>query len=89
MSKTVKMLRKIHAANERESLVKELIALRPITPVETKASHPLVTVYDDTNAPPIHIDQFAPYLSRKLQMKRVEKIQKLKEKIKLHNQHLY
>lgn len=78
MSATMKMLRKIHEQNERESVVKELISLRPITPVEIRASHPFETVYNDFNPPPIPVDQFAPYLSRKLTMKRNQKIEKMK-----------
>ena len=80
MSATIKMLRKIYDQNDRESVVKELIALKPISPVETRGSHPYETVYDDYNKPPVPIDQFAPYLSRKLTMKRNERIEKLKQK---------
>ena len=81
MSATMKMLRKIYNQEDKQSVVKELIALKPISPVETRGSHPYETVYDDYNKPPIPIDQFAPYLSRKLTMKRNERIEKLKQKV--------
>lgn len=84
MSNTVKMLRKIHEANERESLVKDLISLRPISSMETRSSHPLITIYDDTNVPPAAIDQFTPYLTRKLAIKRKEKISSLQSKSHTH-----
>jgi len=83
MTSTTKMLKKIHDQNERKSLVKELIALRPISPVETNNSHPFQTIYEDSNPPPAPIDQFAPYLSRLLTMKRAEKVEKMKSKIKV------
>lgn len=81
MSSTMKMLRKIYQQSDKKSVVTELIALRPISPVDTAESHPFITVYEDTNPPPVPIDQFAPYLSRKLTMKRNERIEKLKQKM--------
>jgi len=63
---------------ERKSIVKDLISLRPISPVIITETHPLEILYDDTNPPPKPVDQFAPYLSRLLTMKRHEKIEKLR-----------
>ena len=77
---SIKVLKKIHQQNERVSLVKELIALRPISPVVTRQSHPFQTIYHDTNPPPSAIDQFAPYLSRKLAMKRNAQIDKAQKR---------
>ena len=78
---SLKVLKKIHQqSEERRSLVKELIALRPISPVATIKTHPLQTIYEDSCAPPAPIDQFAPYLSRKLTLRRYEKIEKIKTK---------
>ncbi|OHT11136.1 3'5'-cyclic nucleotide phosphodiesterase family protein [Tritrichomonas foetus] len=80
---SIKVLKKLHQTNnERRSLVKELIALRPISPVVTRKTHPLQTLYEDTCAPPLPIDQFAPYLSRKLTLKRNAQIEKMKSKKK-------
>ena len=80
---SIKVLKKIHQQNERVSLVKELIALRPISPVVTRQSHPFQTVYHDSNPPPAAIDQFAPYLSRKLALKRTAQMDKVQKKKKL------
>ena len=80
---SIKVLKKIHQQNERVSLVKELIALRPISPVVTRQSHPFQTVYHDSNPPPAAIDQFAPYLSRKLALKRTAQMDKIQKKKKL------
>ncbi|OHT14625.1 3'5'-cyclic nucleotide phosphodiesterase family protein [Tritrichomonas foetus] len=77
---SIKVLKKIHEQQERKSLVKDLIALRPISPVVTKDSHPLEVLYHDENPPPPPIDQFAPYLSRKLTIKRNERIEKMRIK---------
>ena len=79
---SIKVLKKIHQQAERRSLVKDLIALRPISPVQTHNSHPLQVVYNDSNPPPQAIDQFAPYLSRKLSLKRAERMEKLRLKKK-------
>lgn len=79
---SIKVLKKIHQQNERVSLVKELIALRPISPVVTRQNHPFQTIYHDTNPPPVAIDQFAPYLSRKLALKRNAQIEKIRKKKK-------
>ncbi|OHT07438.1 3'5'-cyclic nucleotide phosphodiesterase family protein [Tritrichomonas foetus] len=79
---SIKVLKKIHQQAERRSLVKDLIALRPISPVVTKESHPLEVLYNDSNPPPPPIDQFAPYLSRKLSLKRSQRIEKMKNKRK-------
>lgn len=79
---SIKILKKIHQQQERRSLVKDLIALRPISPVVMKESHPFEVLYHDSNPPPPPIDQFAPYLSRKLSLKRTERIEKLKAKRK-------
>ena len=73
----IKILKKLNQNNERQSLVKELIALRPITPVQTTNVHPYQVLHEDSNPPPKPIDQFTPYLSRKLSIKRQEKISKL------------
>ncbi|EAY13828.1 3'5'-cyclic nucleotide phosphodiesterase family protein [Trichomonas vaginalis G3] len=81
MSSTMKMLRKIYQQSDKKSVVTELIALRPISPVDTAESHPFQTVFEDTNPPPEPVDQFAPYLSRKLTLKRNERIEKLKAKM--------
>lgn len=78
---SIKVLKKIQQSNnEKRSLVKELIALRPISPLVTRKTNPLKTIYEDTNAPPIPIDQFAPYLTRKLEIKRNQQIEKMKSK---------
>lgn len=75
---SIKILKKIHHKNESQSLVKELIALRPISPIVVKENHPLEIMYSDTNPPPKPIDQFTPYLSRKAAQKRNERIERLK-----------
>ncbi|KAK8896781.1 hypothetical protein M9Y10_014698 [Tritrichomonas musculus] len=75
---SIKVLKKMTQASERRSLVNDLIALRPISPIVTKQSHPFEVLYKDPNPPPPPIDQFAPYLSRKLSLKRTERIEKLK-----------
>ncbi|OHS92678.1 3'5'-cyclic nucleotide phosphodiesterase family protein [Tritrichomonas foetus] len=75
---SIKILKKIHDKNDSNSLVKDLIALRPITPIVIKETHPLEVAYTDNNPPPKPIDQFAPYLSRKTAAKRSERIEKLK-----------
>ncbi|KAH0792401.1 3'5'-cyclic nucleotide phosphodiesterase family protein [Histomonas meleagridis] len=79
---SIKILKKIHDSNEKKSLVKELIALRPISPAVTRVTHPLETIYDDTNATPAMINQFAPYMSRKISIKRKAQIEKIKSKSK-------
>ena len=78
----MKVLKQFQKQNDRKSLVKELIALRPISPVVITETHPLETLYVDTNPPPQQVDQFAPYLSRKLTLKRQEKINKIKGTVK-------
>ena len=81
MTSNFKILQKINHKGEKDkSLVKDLLALKPITPIVITEAHPLVPVYNDTNPPPQPVDQFTPYLSRKLSNKRIEKIQKLKGK---------
>ena len=65
-------------AAERRSLVNELISVRPASPIVSKQMHPYEVFYKDPNPPPPPIDQFAPYLSRKLSLKRKERIEKLK-----------
>lgn len=74
---SMKILKKIHQKNEGQSLVKDLISLRPITPIIIKESHPLEVLNTDSNPPPKPIDQFTPYLSRKIAAKRNERIEKL------------
>jgi GAF domain-containing protein len=76
----MKVLKKLHQQSERQSLVKELIALRPISPVVTRQTHPFQTLYADSNPPPVPIDQFAPYLSRKLTLARNTQIEKMKQR---------
>ncbi|KAH0794933.1 3'5'-cyclic nucleotide phosphodiesterase family protein [Histomonas meleagridis] len=81
MTSNFKILQKLNHKGEKDkSLVKDLLALKPITSIVITEAHPLVPVYNDTNPPPQPVDQFTPYLSRKLTNKRIEKIQKLKGK---------
>ncbi|EAY15670.1 3'5'-cyclic nucleotide phosphodiesterase family protein [Trichomonas vaginalis G3] len=74
----MKVVKQIGKAGEKKSLVNELISLNPISSVVITETHPLVNLYDDTNPPPQPVDQFAPYLSRKISRKRQEKISKIK-----------
>ena len=74
----IKVMKQLQKQNERKSLVKELISLRPISPVVLTETHPLQTLYHDSNPPPQQVDQFDPYLSRKMSMKRQEKVNKIK-----------
>ena len=75
---SIKILKKIHEKNESNSLVKDLVSLRPITPIVIKEAHPLEVIYNDLNPPPKPIDQFAPYLSRKNAASRNERIERIK-----------
>ena len=75
---SIKVLKKMTQAAERRSLVNELISVRPASPIVSKQMHPYEVFYKDPNPPPPPIDQFAPYLSRKLSLKRKERIEKLK-----------
>ena len=77
---SIKVLKQLREREERGSLVKELVSLRPVTPTVIKECHPLETLYKDPIPPITPIDQFAPYLSRKMESRRKERIEKIKTK---------
>ena len=75
---SLKVMKQSKKQSEKKSLVKDLISLRPITSVVITEKRPLQTLYNDSNPPPRSVDQFAPYLSKKLSLKRQEKIERIK-----------
>lgn len=77
---SIKVLKQLHEREERGSLVKELVSLRPVTPAVIKDGHPLETLYKDPISSAQPIEQFAPYMSRKMETKRKERIEQMKTK---------
>lgn len=76
--KVIKRLGEGTSPTTKKSYVKDLITLQNVSPVMITESHTMQSLYPDSNPPPKPIDQFAPYLSRKLSKKRQEKIDKIK-----------
>ncbi|KAH0793825.1 3'5'-cyclic nucleotide phosphodiesterase family protein [Histomonas meleagridis] len=61
-------------------MIKNIISPRAVAQVSVSDSQPLEVPYIDTNPPPQPIDQFMPYLSKKISIQRKEKIERIRSK---------
>ena len=77
---SIKSFQKIRQKNEHQSMIKNIISPRTIAQVSVSDSQPLEVSYIDSNPPPQPVDQFMPYLSKKIAIQRKEKIDRIRSK---------